>query len=107
MDKMQHRTTSHNRDNYVTNITKTWLDDNVELAGRSMFQTELLPLVRAKEVDYVCTCTTVGALQYTASVLAYVHFCTDTLLHTRTVSVFLNQKPWLDSTVWHLLNVTG
>lgn len=41
--------------------------------------------------------------KYTTSVLAYVHFCTDTVLTTKTIRVFPNQKPWLDSTVCMLL----
>ncbi len=41
--------------------------------------------------------------EYTSAVLAYVHFCTDTVLPTKTIKAFPNQKPWLDSTVRMLL----
>ncbi|KAI3369260.1 hypothetical protein L3Q82_007515 [Scortum barcoo] len=33
----------------------------------------------------------------------YLKFCTDTVLPTKTIKVFPNQKPWLDSTVKPLL----
>lgn len=39
--------------------------------------------------------------EYTSSVLAYLHFCT--VLPTKSIKVFPNQKPWLDSTVRSLL----
>ncbi|KAI3356742.1 hypothetical protein L3Q82_003423 [Scortum barcoo] len=40
---------------------------------------------------------------YTSSVLSYLKFCTDAVLPTKTIKVFPNQKPWLDSTVKPLL----
>ncbi|KAK0137684.1 hypothetical protein N1851_026114 [Merluccius polli] len=40
---------------------------------------------------------------YTTSVLDYVQFCTDAVLPTKTIKVFPNQKPWMDSTVRSLL----
>ncbi|KAI3367243.1 hypothetical protein L3Q82_008295 [Scortum barcoo] len=40
---------------------------------------------------------------YTSSVLSYLKFCTDAVLPTKTIKVFPNQKPWLDSTVKLLL----
>ncbi|KAI3354777.1 hypothetical protein L3Q82_004603 [Scortum barcoo] len=40
---------------------------------------------------------------YTPSVLFYLKFCTDAVLPTKTIKVFPNQKPWLDSTVKPLL----
>ncbi|KAI3353867.1 hypothetical protein L3Q82_005075 [Scortum barcoo] len=36
---------------------------------------------------------------YTSSVLSYLKFCADVVLPTKTIKVFPNQKPWLDSTV--------
>ncbi|KAI3370577.1 hypothetical protein L3Q82_007146 [Scortum barcoo] len=36
---------------------------------------------------------------YTSSVLSYLKFCTDAVLPTKTIKVFPNQKPWLNSTV--------
>ena len=41
--------------------------------------------------------------EYTSSVLSYVQFCTDAVLPVKTITVFPNQKPWLDSTVRSLL----
>lgn len=40
---------------------------------------------------------------YTSSVLSYIQFCTDAVLPVKTITVFPNQKPWLDSTVRSLL----
>ena len=40
---------------------------------------------------------------YTSSVLDYVQFCTDAVLPTKTIRVFPNQKPWMDSMVRSLL----
>ncbi|KAI3355901.1 hypothetical protein L3Q82_004450 [Scortum barcoo] len=42
---------------------------------------------------------------YTSSVLSYLKFCTDAVLprKTKTIKVFPNQKPWLDSIVKPLL----
>ncbi|KAI3375358.1 hypothetical protein L3Q82_021851 [Scortum barcoo] len=40
---------------------------------------------------------------YTSSVLSYLKFFTDAVLPTKTIKVFPNQKPWLDSTVKPLL----
>ncbi|KAI3372494.1 hypothetical protein L3Q82_022695 [Scortum barcoo] len=40
---------------------------------------------------------------YTSSVLSHLKFCTDAVLPTKTIKVFPNQKPWLDSTVKPLL----
>ncbi|KAI3360589.1 hypothetical protein L3Q82_002452 [Scortum barcoo] len=40
---------------------------------------------------------------YTSLVLSYLKFCTDAVLPTKTIKVFPNQKPWLDSTVKPLL----
>ena len=40
---------------------------------------------------------------YTSSVLSYIHFCTDAVLPTKTITVFPNQKPWVDGTVRSLL----
>jgi len=40
---------------------------------------------------------------YTASVLAYIDFCTETVLTTKTVRTFPNQKPWFDKRVRFLL----
>ncbi|KAI3361548.1 hypothetical protein L3Q82_013696, partial [Scortum barcoo] len=40
---------------------------------------------------------------YTSSVLSYLKFCTDAVLPTKTIKVFPNQKPWLNSTVKPLL----
>lgn len=36
---------------------------------------------------------------YTSAVLDYVRFCTDAILPTKSIRVFPNQKPWIDSTV--------
>lgn len=41
--------------------------------------------------------------EYISLVLSYLKFCTDAVLLTKTSKVFLNQKPWLDSTVKSLL----
>uniref|UniRef100_A0A3B5QBX0 Reverse transcriptase domain-containing protein n=1 Tax=Xiphophorus maculatus TaxID=8083 RepID=A0A3B5QBX0_XIPMA len=41
--------------------------------------------------------------EYSSSVLSYVQFCTDAVLPVKTIKVFPNQKPWLDSTVRALL----
>ena len=40
---------------------------------------------------------------YTSAVLDYVAFCTDAVLPKKTIKVYPNQKPWLDSTVRPLL----
>ncbi|KAI3360605.1 hypothetical protein L3Q82_002474 [Scortum barcoo] len=40
---------------------------------------------------------------HTPSVLSYLKFCTDAVLPTKTIKLFPNQKPWLDSTVKPLL----
>lgn len=40
---------------------------------------------------------------FTSSVLGYVQFCSDSVLSTKTIKVFPNQKPWCDSTVRSLL----
>ncbi len=37
--------------------------------------------------------------EYTTSVLAYIDFCTETVLTTKTVRTFPNQKPWFDKRV--------
>lgn len=34
--------------------------------------------------------------EYDSSVLAYIAFCTNTVLATKTIKVFPNQKPWFD-----------
>ncbi len=34
--------------------------------------------------------------EYTTSVLAYIDFCTETVLTTKTLRTFPNQKPWFD-----------
>ncbi len=47
--------------------------------------------------------------EYSSSVLAYITFCTDTVLTTKTIMVFPNQKPWFNRSVRALLrarNVT-
>ncbi|KAK3560215.1 hypothetical protein QTP86_000764 [Hemibagrus guttatus] len=41
--------------------------------------------------------------EYRSSILAYIAFCTDTVLTTKTIKVFPNQKPWLDRKVCSLL----
>lgn len=41
--------------------------------------------------------------EYTSAVQSYVHFCTDAVLPTKTITVFPNLKPWMDGTVWPLL----
>lgn len=41
--------------------------------------------------------------EYTTSVLAYLHFCTDTVLTTKTIECFQIKKKRLDSTVRMLL----
>ncbi|KAK3532935.1 hypothetical protein QTP70_003799 [Hemibagrus guttatus] len=41
--------------------------------------------------------------EYSSSVLAYITFCTDTVLTTKTIKVFPNQKPWLARKVRSLL----
>ncbi len=41
--------------------------------------------------------------EYTNSVLAYIDFCTETVLTTKTVRTFPNQKPWFDKRVRFLL----
>lgn len=41
--------------------------------------------------------------EYTSAVLSYVHFCTDAALPTKTITVFPNQKPWVDGSVRSLL----
>lgn len=43
--------------------------------------------------------------EYSSSVLAYIAFCTDTVLTTKTSMVYPNQKPWLDGNVHTLLKV--
>ncbi|KAI3363675.1 hypothetical protein L3Q82_001300 [Scortum barcoo] len=40
---------------------------------------------------------------YMSLVLSYLKFCTDAVLPMKTIKVFPNQKPWLDSTVKPLL----
>ncbi|KAF0047409.1 hypothetical protein F2P81_001042 [Scophthalmus maximus] len=45
--------------------------------------------------------------EYSSSVLAYVAFCTETVLTTKTIKVFPNQKPWLDGNVQCETNPTG
>ncbi|KAI3356706.1 hypothetical protein L3Q82_003392 [Scortum barcoo] len=44
-----------------------------------------------------------GTDHTSSSVLSYLKFCTDAVLPTKTIKVFPNQKPWLDSTVKPLL----
>ena len=39
----------------------------------------------------------------TSNVLDYIQFCTETVLRTRTIKVFPNQKPWFDGNVRSLL----
>ena len=41
--------------------------------------------------------------EYTSAVLAYLHFCTETVMTTKTIKVFPNQKPWLDRNMRLLL----
>ncbi|KAK3570817.1 hypothetical protein QTP86_027623, partial [Hemibagrus guttatus] len=41
--------------------------------------------------------------EYSSTVLAYIAFCTDTVLTTKTIKLFPNQKPWLDRKVRSLL----
>ncbi len=41
--------------------------------------------------------------EYSSSVLAYIAFCTDTVLTTKTIMVFPNQKPWFNGIVQALL----
>ncbi len=41
--------------------------------------------------------------EYSSSVLAYIAFCTDTVLTTKTIMVFPNQKPWFNRIVRALL----
>ncbi len=41
--------------------------------------------------------------EYSSSVLAYIAFCTDTVLTTTTIMVFPNQKPWFNGIVRALL----
>ena len=41
--------------------------------------------------------------EYTSNVLDYIQFCTETVLRTRTIKVFPNQKPWFDGNVGSLL----
>ena len=41
--------------------------------------------------------------EFTSSVLSYISFCTDAVLPTKTITVFPNEKPWVDSTVMALL----
>ncbi|KAI3368476.1 hypothetical protein L3Q82_025487, partial [Scortum barcoo] len=43
---------------------------------------------------------------YTSSVLSYLKFCTDTVLPTKTIKVFPDETPWLDSTVKPLLKAS-
>ncbi len=38
--------------------------------------------------------------EYSSSVLAYIAFCTDTVLTTKTIMVFPNQKSWFNRIVW-------
>ena len=41
--------------------------------------------------------------EYTSNVLDYIQFGTETVLRTRTIKVFPNQKPWFDGNVRSLL----
>lgn len=43
--------------------------------------------------------------EYSSSVLAYIAFCTDSVLTTKTSVVFPNQEPWFDRNVCSLLRV--
>jgi len=43
--------------------------------------------------------------EFTSSVLSYINFCTDAVLTTKTITVFPNEKPWVDSTARALLKV--
>lgn len=40
---------------------------------------------------------------HTSAVLSYISFCTESVTTTKTVKVFPNQKPWLNSEVRALL----
>ncbi len=41
--------------------------------------------------------------EYTPAILDCINFCTETLLTTKTIRVFLNWKPWLDNNEMSLL----
>ena len=43
--------------------------------------------------------------EYTSKVLDYIQVCTETVLRTRTIKVFPDQKPWFDGNVRSLLRV--
>ncbi|KAK3543143.1 hypothetical protein QTP70_011677 [Hemibagrus guttatus] len=81
MDEIRPRITSHCMNSCVMVITETWLDSAVPNAAIEL----------------------VGRTVYPADRTADSAFCTDTVLTTKTIKVFPNQKPWLDRKVRSLL----